>query len=115
MGPDPGQVGGLGMGRMVKVGDLGDFPPGTLHGRDADGQHLLIVNLGGEVRALSGICTHEYAELEGGFILGDRVMCPLHLSQFDLHTGEALGPPAEDPLRVFRVEVRESGVYVDVG
>jgi 3-phenylpropionate/trans-cinnamate dioxygenase ferredoxin subunit len=102
------------MGRMVKVGDLGDFPPGTLQGRDADGEHLLIVNLGGEVRALSGICTHEYAELEGGFLLGDRVMCQLHLSQFDLRTGEALSPPAELPLKIYRVEVRDSGVYVEV-
>lgn len=100
---------------MVKVGDLADFPPGTLHGRDAEGEHLLIVNLDGEMRALSGICTHEDAELEGGFLLGDRVMCPLHLSQFDLRTGEALSPPAERPLRVFRVEVRDSGVYVEVG
>jgi 3-phenylpropionate/trans-cinnamate dioxygenase ferredoxin subunit len=102
------------MVKVVKVGDLSDFPPGTLHGRDVEGRHLIIVNLEGDIRALDGVCTHEYAELDKGFLLGDRVMCPLHLSQFDLRTGEVLNPPAEESLAPYRVEIRDSTVYVEV-
>ena len=49
---------------------------------------------------MQGICSHEYFELDKGFLTGDSLTCALHLSRFDLETGEALDPPAELPLAV---------------
>jgi 3-phenylpropionate/trans-cinnamate dioxygenase ferredoxin subunit len=42
------------------------------------------------------------------------VECPLHGSQFDLRTGEAVSLPAVEPVRVHRVEVREGELWVAV-
>ncbi len=102
------------MGKRVKLGTLNDFPEGAIVGREVEGRDLIVVNLGGEINVLEGICSHEYARLESGFLVGDRVMCPLHLSQFDIHTGQATSPPAEEPLAKYPVEVEGKEVYTEV-
>ena len=63
---------------------------------------VLVVNVGGEFRAFQGICSHEYFELDRGFLTGGSLTCALHLSRFDLETGEALDPPAEPADRPLR-------------
>jgi 3-phenylpropionate/trans-cinnamate dioxygenase ferredoxin subunit len=52
--------------------------------------------------------------LEKGFFRGEFVTCALHLSQFEVRTGEAISPPATDPLPKFPVSVEGGTVYVDV-
>ena len=48
---------------------------------------------------MSGICTHEETDLGLGFVIEDRIVCPLHLSQFELKSGPAVNPPATVPLK----------------
>jgi len=79
-----------------------------------DGTQILLVNLGGRVRAMQGICSHEYFELDHGFLTGDSLTCALHLSRFDLETGEALDPPAEAPLAMYPVLIEEGRVVLEL-
>ena len=65
-----------------------------------DGTDILLVNHEG-LHAMQGICSHEYFELDKGFLTGDAITCALHLSRFDLETGEVLDPPAELPLAIY--------------
>jgi 3-phenylpropionate/trans-cinnamate dioxygenase ferredoxin subunit len=69
-----------------------------------DGTDILLVNQDG-LHALQGTCSHEYFQLDGGFLASDAITCPLHLSRFDLVTGDALDPPAELPLVTFPVSI----------
>lgn len=100
------------MADRVAIGTEDDFPPGKVHGVEVDDRQLIVVNLEGTLRVLDGICTHQYAELKRGFLTGDALRCPLHLSQFDLATGEAVNPPAEESLATYDVEVEDGTVYV---
>ena len=77
-----------------------------------DGTDILLANAGGTVYATQGICSHEYFELDKGFLTGDSITCALHLSRFDLETGEALDPPAELPLQVYPVAIEEGQVVL---
>ena len=77
-----------------------------------DGTDILLVNLEGRIHAVQGICSHQYFELDKGFMTGDSITCALHLSRFDLETGEALDPPAELPLAVYPVTVEDDGAIV---
>lgn len=77
-----------------------------------DGTDILLVNLEGRIHAVQGICSHEYFELDKGFLTGDSITCALHLSRFELESGEALDPPAELPLAVYPVTVEDDGVIV---
>jgi 3-phenylpropionate/trans-cinnamate dioxygenase ferredoxin subunit len=75
---------------------------------------VLVVHLDGRFRAMQGTCSHEYFELDRGFLTGGTLTCALHLSRFDLSDGEALDPPAELPLAVYPVEVVDGRVTIEV-
>ena len=74
---------------------------------------LLLVNVGGIVRAVQGICSHEYFELDRGFLTADSLTCALHLSRFDLVSGEPLDPPADEPLAVYPVTIEDGRIIVE--
>ena len=40
---------------------------------------VLVVNTDGEFRAMQGICSHEYFELDKGFLTRGSLTCALHL------------------------------------
>jgi len=42
------------------------------------------------------------------------VVCPLHLSQFNLKTGEVMNPPASVPLRRFNIKIEDDTIFVEV-
>ena len=85
------------------------------------GLRLLVVGgePGGDIpetrRALQGTCSHEYFELDKGFLTAGTLTCALHLSRFDLSDGEPLDPPAELPLEVYPVVVEDGRVLIEVG
>jgi nitrite reductase/ring-hydroxylating ferredoxin subunit len=95
----------------MKVSELADDNMSTV---DLHGSHILLARIAGEVSAVSGTCTHEEADLGLGFFLEGRVVCPLHLSQFDLRTGEVMNPPAEVPLHRFNVKIEGDTIFVEV-
>ena len=78
------------------------------------GDPVLVVHLNGEFHALQGTCSHEYFELDRGFLTAGTLTCPLHMSRFDLGDGEALDPPAELPLAVHDVVLENGRVSIDV-
>ena len=85
--------------RLVDLLAVEEVPPGTMKMAWVDGaDQVLVVNLAGDIRAFQGICSHEYFELDKGFLTRDSLTCALHLSRFDLETGEPLDPPAEVPI-----------------
>ena len=102
------------MGHWVRIGDVSELAPGTMKGAEFDGRRVLVVNIDGVLHAWGGTCTHEEADLSTGFLLGERVTCPLHLSQFDLLTGEAVNPPATVPLKKYDVKVENGEVYAEI-
>jgi 3-phenylpropionate/trans-cinnamate dioxygenase ferredoxin component len=100
--------------RRINVGRLADLPPGTMAMVQVDATDILLANVDGRVHATQGICSHEYFELDKGFLTGDSVTCALHMSRFDLETGEALDPPAELPLAVYQVVVEEDEIILEL-
>ncbi len=93
---------------------VSQVPVGGMVGVEVAGTKLLISNIGGEIHAVSGVCTHEEFDLAEGIIIEDAVTCPLHLSQFDLRTGQVYNPPATEPLKVFNVKIDGDTVFVEV-
>ena len=77
-----------------------------------DGTDILLINLEGNIHATQGVCSHEYFELDKGFLTADTLTCALHLSRFDLLTGDALDPPAELPLQVYPVIVEDGQIIL---
>ena len=101
--------------RRVDLLALDEVPEGTMKMAYVDGtDQVIVVHTGGEVRAFQGICTHEYFELDKGFLTAGSLTCALHLSRFDLDTGDPLDPPAELPLALYPVIVEDGRISIEV-
>jgi len=112
--------------RRIDLLGLDEVPEGTLKMAWVDGaDQVVVVHANGVIRAFQGICTHEYFELDKGFLTGGgspgpdgqptgTLTCALHLSRFDLGTGEPLDPPAELPLASYPVVVENGRILIEV-
>lgn len=73
---------------------------------------LVVVYQAGIYHVLAGICSHEEYELDGAPVQEGQLTCTLHMSSFDLKTGEVLSPPAEEDLQVYDCKVDNNTVFV---
>ena len=100
------------MGEFKPAAKLTDIPLGTVHGVDIDGHWIAVCNVDGDITAVSGICTHADADLCDEDLDDGCLVCPLHFATFNARTGEALDPPADEPLRVYQVKVEGDDILV---
>jgi 3-phenylpropionate/trans-cinnamate dioxygenase ferredoxin component len=95
---------------VARTGELGE---GEMSGGSVAGDEVLVVNIGGQYRAVGATCTHAGCSLvDDGELEGDTVMCGCHGSIFNLHTGEAVGPPADESVPVYEVRVDGDEIQV---
>jgi 3-phenylpropionate/trans-cinnamate dioxygenase ferredoxin component len=101
--------------RRIDLLGVEEVPDGTMKMAWVDGtDQVLVVNTNGRLDAMQGICSHEYFELDKGFLTAGTLTCALHLSRFDLETGEPLDPPAELPLAIYPVVVEDGRILIEV-
>ncbi len=73
---------------------------------------VAIARSGEEYFAIEDVCTHDGAELTGGEIEDGQIICPRHGARFCLRTGEALTPPAYEPVRVFATRIDDGRLWI---
>jgi 3-phenylpropionate/trans-cinnamate dioxygenase ferredoxin subunit len=100
--------------RRIDLLGVDEVPEGTMKMALVDGTDQVLVVNTGQLSAFQGICSHEYFELDKGFLTAGTLTCALHLSRFDLSTGEPLDPPAELPLAVYPVVVENGRILIEV-
>jgi nitrite reductase/ring-hydroxylating ferredoxin subunit len=101
--------------RRIDLLGVDELPDGEMQMVWVDGSDpVLVVHRNGDFHALQGTCSHEYFELDRGFLTAGTLTCPLHMSRFDLGDGEALDPPAESPLAVYDVVIEDGRVLIEV-
>ena len=100
--------------RRIDLFAVEEVPEGTMKMAWVDGTDQVLVVNTGELTAVQGICSHEYFELDKGFLTAGTLTCALHLSRFDLSDGEPLDPPAELPLAVYPVVVEDGRILIEV-
>jgi 3-phenylpropionate/trans-cinnamate dioxygenase ferredoxin subunit len=81
---------------------------------DVDGVAVIVVRCGSELYAVEDRCTHDGESLGEAPVEDCQIICPRHGSHFCLRTGEALTPPAYEPLRTYRVRAAEGRVLIEL-
>ena len=95
-----------------KVGQISDFPIGSLKKVAVSGEEVVVGNVGGKLYAIASKCTHRGGPLDEGELEGSTVTCPWHGGQFDLTTGKVLGPPPLKDEVSFDVRIEASAVLL---
>jgi nitrite reductase/ring-hydroxylating ferredoxin subunit len=78
------------------------------------GEEIALCRFGDRVYAIANRCSHADEPLACGRIRNGWIACPAHGGRFDLETGEAVGPPATEPIRTYPVRVVGGMVEVAV-
>jgi toluene monooxygenase system ferredoxin subunit len=98
---------------MRRVGSLDDLWSGEMRAVEVEGEQLVLINCDGCVRAFADRCAHQGVPLSLGRLEGGVLTCSAHAWQYDVASGEGINPQGVS-LRVFRVEVRDGAIWVDV-
>lgn len=80
---------------------------------EVDGCSVLVLRCGEELFAIEDRCTHDGEPLAGGEVESCEIVCPRHGARFCLKTGEALTPPAYEPVRTFKVREENGRVLIE--
>ena len=102
------------MPQFIKVAEISQIPKGKLKEFNVSGKTIAIANTEGQFLAFDGICTHAHCALAGGFIDGLTLTCYCHGAQFDVKTGKVLSPPAEQPINVYPVQIKDGDILVKI-
>jgi nitrite reductase/ring-hydroxylating ferredoxin subunit len=78
------------------------------------GKPVCLARSGGEVFAISDICSHADVALSEGEVEDGKIECWLHGSLFDLRTGQPTGLPATRPVPTYPVTVEGDDVLVQM-
>lgn len=102
------------MSSFTRVASLSELPAGALLAVETPaGERVCLVNRGGEVSALSDVCTHQAFPISAGQLLDDgTVECVWHGARFDCRSGAVQQGPATDDLPVYEVRVEGDQILV---
>lgn len=100
----------------IGVANVADVGEDDTFAVDLDGHSVCLYNLGGEIFATDGKCTHGDADLSLGLVTDSSLIeCPLHEGSFDIRTGKAVAPPCTQNLRCHPVKTEAGIVFLRVG
>ena len=98
----------------IDIGGSDSIREATPLSAEVDGIPIVVVRCGVEIYAVEDRCTHDGEALGEAEVESCQIICPRHGAHFCLRTGEALTPPAYEPLRTYNVRVESGRVLVEV-
>jgi naphthalene 1,2-dioxygenase system ferredoxin subunit len=101
-----------GDGNWVSVAKLDSVKPGDVVGVTLGEREIALYNIDGAIYATDNLCTHAFALLSQGWLDGDCIECPLHGGRFEVKTGKGLGPPINDDLKTYKVQMKGEDIQV---
>ncbi len=100
--------------QWIDIGAAAAVSENTALLAEIEGEPVLVVRCGAELYALEDRCTHDGQALGEAPIEDCQIVCPRHGARFCLRTGEALTPPAYEPLRTYAVREEAGRVLIGV-
>ncbi|MFM0125500.1 non-heme iron oxygenase ferredoxin subunit [Paraburkholderia sp. RL18-101-BIB-B] len=94
--------------------NLDDLNPDEPYATTIESEQIALYLVDGEVYATHNVCTHQFALLSDGYLEDGCIECPLHQGRFDVKTGAALCAPASAPVKIYKVQVEDGAVMVEL-
>jgi 3-phenylpropionate/trans-cinnamate dioxygenase ferredoxin component len=99
--------------QWIDVGGSDSVQETAPYSAEVDGIPIVVVRCGSELYAVEDRCTHDGEALGEAEVESCQIICPRHGAHFCLRTGEALTPPAYEPLRTYHVREEGGRVLVE--
>ena len=99
------------MSDWINIAPIDELQPGDTRLVEMDDARIAVFNINGEYFAIEDSCTHDNSPMLGcglepqDLMDGDQIICPRHGARFCIRTGEALTPPAYEPVATYPVRV----------
>ena len=103
------------MGELVTLGPADAVADLQMKAFEVGPKRIVVARVDGELFAFDDTCTHAACSLADGELEDATVVCPCHMGQFDLKTGEVLDGPPPDPIDVFPVQENDGKLTVELG
>ena len=109
------------MSRWVDVAPIDKLSNGSALLISADGVDIAVFNIDGEYFAIEDVCTHDGSAMLGcglepeEVVDGGQIVCPRHGARFCIKTGEALTPPAYEPVACFPTRIKDGILQTRAG
>ena len=95
--------------RWANLAPVVQIPRGTNKAFKVDGLSVLVCHAAAGLYAIENRCSHQLATLEGGKLRGASIFCPKHGAQFDLRTGQPIGPLTKLAIQTYELRIDEGG------
>jgi 3-phenylpropionate/trans-cinnamate dioxygenase ferredoxin component len=86
---------------FIPVASAAELTAGAVKVVEIGGTSILVCHSNGRFFAVENRCSHAEEPLACGRIKAGWIACPVHGARFNLETGNALNPPAKDPIRTY--------------
>lgn len=103
------------MGEVVTLGAAEAVPEQQMKVFAVGTRRIVVARVSGSLYAFDDECTHAACSLGDGELEGLSVVCPCHMGQFDLTTGQVIDGPPPDPITTYPVHVSGGMLTVDLG
>jgi 3-phenylpropionate/trans-cinnamate dioxygenase ferredoxin subunit len=100
------------MSAWIDIGSSAELESTSRLEADVDGYRVRVARVGGTLYAFEDRCTHDDSPFDDAPIEDCEITCPRHGARFSLRSGEALSPPAYEPLRIFDVREADGRILV---
>lgn len=100
------------MSDWIDIGALSELESTSRLEGEVDGYRVRVARVGGSLYAFEDRCTHDDSPFDDAPIEDCEIICPRHGARFSLRSGEALSPPAYEPLRIFEVRELDGRIQV---
>jgi len=99
---------------LVRAASIADLPEGNRMTVNLDGHVIALFHTPEGIFAVDNRCPHMGFPLDRGTVKDCILTCHWHHARFDLHSGGAFDPWADD-VRAFPVKVEGKDIWIDVG
>ena len=101
------------MSAWIDIAAADALGEGVPFAAEVDGFAVVVVRCGRDLYAVEDRCTHDGESFTGAEVEDCQLICPRHGSHFSLSSGDALSPPAYEPLRTFAVREQDGRILVE--
>jgi 3-phenylpropionate/trans-cinnamate dioxygenase ferredoxin subunit len=100
--------------KWVDVGGANELSETEPFAVFVEGFAIALVRCGEQVYAVQDQCTHDGETLGNAQVEDCQIICPRHGAHFCLKSGQALTPPAYEPLQTFPARLQNGRVFVEL-